>query len=245
MNLVADMGSYIPPHNFYKRYRIDPSNPAPMTSDIVKMIGSIYEAVGSKLFKGRLEETTSETYFDVPNEIKNMLRYANVWEKVSSIVAKTQEEWLSQANEKLKEDGIQLDSNFKVSKFFDTSIFKEVTDQNITVDEENSNQTRIVGTTDNGDYALALNDSGIWRATIIPTEVINGVNEAFDAIPNDFELEIDEGIVITKDDLQMVIEEYLLGKIENKLPRSRDKQFILFRKAMDNLKKEIEKINCK
>jgi hypothetical protein len=43
----------------------------------------------------------------------------------------------------------------------------------------------------------------------------------------------------------MVIEEYLSGKIENKLPRSRDKQFILFRKAMDNLKKEIEKINCK
>jgi hypothetical protein len=78
MNLIADMGSYIPPHNFYKRYRIDPSNPAPMTSDIVKMIGSIYEAVGSKLFKGRLEETTSETYFDVPNEIKNALRYANV-----------------------------------------------------------------------------------------------------------------------------------------------------------------------
>jgi hypothetical protein len=78
MNLIADMGSYIPPHNFYKRYRIDPNNPAPMTSDIVKMIGSIYEAVGSKLFKGRLEETTSETYFDVPNEVKNALRYANV-----------------------------------------------------------------------------------------------------------------------------------------------------------------------
>ena len=245
MNLIADMYSYIDSNKFYKEYRIDPSNPAPMTSDIVKMIGSIYEAVGSKLFKGRLAETTSEAYFDVSNEVKNALRYANVWEKVSSIVAKTQEEWLSQANEKLKEDGIQLDSNFGVSKFFDTSIFKEVTDQNITVDEENSNQSRIVGTTDNGDYVLALNDNGIWRATIVPVKIINGVTEAFNAIPDNFELEIDEDIIITKDDLQMVIEEYLSGKIENKLPRSRDKQFILFRKAMDNLKKEIEKINCK
>jgi hypothetical protein len=91
---------------------------------------------------------------------------------------------------------------------------------------------------------LALNDNGVWRATIVPVEIINGVTDAFNAIPDDFELEWQD-VIITKDGLQLVIEDYLLGKLGNKLPRSRDKQFILFRKAMDNLKKEIEKINCK
>ena len=238
MNLIADMYSYIDSNKFYKEYRIDPNNPAPMTSDIVKMIGSIYEAVGSQLFKGRLEETTSETYFDVPNKVKNALRYANIWEKVSSIVTKTQEEWISQANEKLKEDGIQLDSDFKISKFFDTSIFKEVTDQNITVDEENSNQSRIVGTTDNGDYVLALNNGIEWRAIMVSSEIISEITETFNMIPDNINI---DGVV--KEDIQAVIEEYLSGNVDTRLPR--DKQLIPITRVLNKLKKEIEKINCK
>ena len=73
-----------------------------------------------------------------------------------------------------------------------------------------------------------LNNNGNLTGTVIFYIIDSGL--AFDR----YSFSFDEDIIITKDDLQMVIEEYLSGKIENKLPRSRDKQFILFRKAMDN-----------
>jgi hypothetical protein len=49
-----------------------------MTNDVIKMIGSIYEAVGSRLIAGRKTETELEEYFDVPQEVQQLLRYNNL-----------------------------------------------------------------------------------------------------------------------------------------------------------------------
>jgi hypothetical protein len=78
MNLVSYMNGYANNQEFYKEYKIRDDVDSPMTNDVIKMIGSIYEAVGSRLIAGRKTETELEEYFDVPQEVQQLLRYNNL-----------------------------------------------------------------------------------------------------------------------------------------------------------------------
>lgn len=263
MNLVSPIESYIDTHDFYKEYKMRPDTDSPMTSDIVKMIGSIYEAVGSKLIAGRKSETTIEEYYDVPKNLENTLRDKNLWEKVSTVVANTEEEWLFKANNILKNDGFEIkimssDTNaeFEIVEYFNTAMFKEVTNEQIIVDEKNSHRNRIVGTTESGDYALALNSDSGWRAIIIPKNDIDHVFTQLSTITQEL---LDEGDVRDIDgephtidsfseEIHEVINQILLGKTNieyslegDSLIDELDDLYVM----IDNISTNIKKINCK